>query len=104
MSTAWRLRIEVVIVLGLTLGASAVYSMVSLAAKLTEERALADQSVALNPSRSSREWLDFTYQFLDDFFGLFAASETMEYTAEAPSVNPRTITTSIRRRHAVDMR
>ncbi len=34
----------------------------------------------------------------------FAASETMEYTAEAPSVNPRTITTSIRRRHAVDMR
>ena len=72
MSTAWRLRIEVVIVLGLTLGASAVYSIVSLAAKLTEERALGDQSVALNPSRSSREWLDFTYQFLDVFFGLFA--------------------------------
>src|SRR4029453_3943086 len=74
MSPAWRLRIEVVIVLGLTLGASAVYSIVSLAAKLTEERALGDQSVALNPSRSSREWLDFTYQFLDVFFGLFAVA------------------------------
>lgn len=74
MSTPNRLRIEVVIVLGLSLGASAVYSIVSLAAKLTEERALGDQSVALNPSRSSREWLDFTYQFLDVFFGLFAVA------------------------------
>ena len=75
MSPAWRLRIEVVIVLGLTLGASAVYSIVSLASKLTEERALGDQSVALNPSRSTREWLDFTYQFLDVFFGLFAVAQ-----------------------------
>ena len=55
MSPAWRLRIEVVIVLGLTLGASAVYSIVSLAAKLSEERALGDQSVALNPSRIPAE-------------------------------------------------
>ena len=74
MPTARRLRVEVVIVLGLSLGASAVYSIVSLVAKLTEERALGDQTVALNPSRSSREWLDFTYQFLDVFFGLFAVA------------------------------
>ena len=74
MPTARRLRVEVVIVLGLSLGASAVYSIVSLIAKLTKERALGDQSVALNPSRSSREWLDFTYQFLDVFFGLFAVA------------------------------
>ena len=41
MSTARRrLQVEVVIVLGLSLGASAVYSIVSLIAKLTEERAL----------------------------------------------------------------
>src|SRR5687768_12463535 len=53
MSTARRLRVEVAIVLGLSLGASAVYSIVSLIAKLTEERALGDQTVALNPSRSS---------------------------------------------------
>jgi membrane protease YdiL (CAAX protease family) len=74
MPSARRLRVEVVIVLGLSLGASAVYSIVSLIAKLTEERALGDQSVALNPSRSSREWLDFTYQFLDVFFGLFVVA------------------------------
>lgn len=69
-----RLRIEVIIVLGLSLGASAVYSVVSIIAKLTAEQALADQSVALNPSRSERQWLDFTTQFLDVFFGLFAVA------------------------------
>ena len=77
MPTARRLRVEVVIVLGLSLGASAVYSIVSLLAKLTEERALGDQTVALNPSRSTREWLDFTYQFLDVFFGLFAVGSEL---------------------------
>jgi len=87
MSPAWRLRIEVVIVLGLTLGASAVYSIVSLAAKLTEERALGDQSVALNPSRSTREWLDFTYQFLDVFFGLFAVALVL-YLLWVPGRSP----------------
>ncbi len=87
MSTARRLRVEVVIVLGLSLGASAVYSIVSLIAKLTEERALGDQSVALNPSRSSREWLDFTYQFLDVFFGLFAVALVL-YLLWVPGRSP----------------
>jgi CAAX protease family protein len=87
MSSARRLRLEVVIVLGLSLGASAVYSIVSLIAKLTEERALGDQSVALNPSRSSREWLDFTYQFLDVFFGLFAVALAL-YLLWQPGRNP----------------
>jgi CAAX protease family protein len=82
-----RLQIEVVIVLGLSLGASAVYSIVSLIAKLTEERALGDQSVALNPSRSSREWLDFTYQFLDVFFGLFAVALVL-YLLWQPGLSP----------------
>lgn len=87
MSTARRLRVEVVIVLGLSLGASAVYSIVSLVAKLTEERALGDQTVALNPSRSTREWLDFTYQFLDVFFGLFAVALAL-YLLWSPGRSP----------------
>ena len=33
-------------------------------------RALGQQSAALNQSRSAREWLDFTYQFLDVVFGV----------------------------------
>jgi membrane protease YdiL (CAAX protease family) len=65
-----RLWAEIAIVLGLSLGASAVYSIVSLIAKLTAETALGSQSTSLNASQSSREWLDFTYQFLAIFFAL----------------------------------
>ena len=65
-----RLRIEVAIVLALSLGASAVYSIVSIIARVTDETPLAEQSAALNPSRATREWLDFTYQFLGVVFGV----------------------------------
>ncbi|TFB50368.1 CPBP family intramembrane glutamic endopeptidase [Cryobacterium tagatosivorans] len=69
-----RLAWEVVIVLGLSLGASAVYSVVSIIAKLTKGKPLAEQSAAINASQSEREWLDFTYQFLGIFFQLFAVA------------------------------
>jgi membrane protease YdiL (CAAX protease family) len=68
--SAARMRIEVSIVLALSLGASAVYSVVSIVARVTDERPLAQQSAALNQSRATREWLDFTYQFLDVVFGV----------------------------------
>src|SRR6218665_987280 len=74
MTRATRLRTEIVIVLGLSLGASAVYSIVSLIAALGSDTSLANQSVALNPSRSTRQWLDATYQFLGPFFELFAVA------------------------------
>ncbi|MGG7508563.1 CPBP family intramembrane glutamic endopeptidase [Plantibacter sp. YIM 135249] len=61
---------EIGIVLGLSLGASAVYSIVSIIAKLTLDTKLSDQSAAINQSQSTREWLDFTYQFLGLFFQL----------------------------------
>jgi len=66
-----RLRWEIAIVLGLSLGASAVYSVVSIIARLTAEVALGDQSATINGSQSTREWLDFTYQFLGIVFALF---------------------------------
>ena len=68
------LRWEVGIVLGLSLGASALYSIVSIIARLTDTRPLSEQSATLNGSQSSREWLDFTYQFLGIFFALFAVA------------------------------
>ena len=82
-----RLRLEVGIVLGLSLGASAVYSIVSIVARVTDERPLAEQSAALNQSRSSREWLDFTYQFLDVFFGLFVVALAL-YLLWQPGLSP----------------
>ena len=66
-----RLKWEIAIVLGLSLGSSAVYSIVSIISRLTAEVALSDQSATINGSQSTREWLDFTYQFLGITFSLF---------------------------------
>ncbi|HWL59351.1 MAG TPA: CPBP family intramembrane glutamic endopeptidase [Microbacteriaceae bacterium] len=65
-----RLTLEIVIVLGLSLGQSAVYSTIALADRLTRQTALADQVAVLNPSRSSRELLDLLYQLLGIGFAL----------------------------------
>ncbi len=69
-----RLRWELAIVLGLSLGASAVYSIVSIIARLTVDTPLSEQSATINGSQSPREWLDFSYQFLGIFFELFAVA------------------------------
>lgn len=61
---------ELVIVFALSLGASAIYSVVSLIAKLTSETGLAGSTAALNNSLSERAWLDLTYQLLGIGFGL----------------------------------
>jgi membrane protease YdiL (CAAX protease family) len=70
MPSPRRLRTEIAIVLALSLGASAVYSVVSIIARVTDERPLGEQSAAINQSRAEREWLDFAYQFLDVVFGV----------------------------------
>lgn len=64
-----RLRIEVWIVLGLSLGQSAVYSVVQLLDKITRAP-LAEGTSTLNRSQSSREYFDLTYQLLDIIFAL----------------------------------
>jgi membrane protease YdiL (CAAX protease family) len=63
----WRtlLRFEVLVVLALSFGQSAVYSFVSIIAKLTAKQALNKQAAGLNAPQSPRPWLDFTYQVLD---------------------------------------
>ena len=69
-ATQSQLRFEVGIVLLLSLGQSAVYSVVSLVAKLTAGRPLSQQTATLNPSQSPRPYLDLTYQLLGIFFAL----------------------------------
>ena len=68
--TRSRLSVEIVLVLLLSLGASAVYAVVSLIAKLTAGSPLSQQTATLNPSQSPRPYLDLTYQLLAIFFGL----------------------------------
>lgn len=65
-----RMTAEIWIVLGLSLGQSAVYAVISLAAKLTAGTPLADQQAVLNRSQSPRPYLDLTYQLAGIVFTL----------------------------------
>lgn len=64
-----RLIFEVLLVLGLSLGQSAVYSVVQLLDKMSRAP-LAQGTSTLNVVRSNRELFDFTYQLLDIVFAL----------------------------------
>ena len=68
--TRARVRIEVLLVLGLSLGASAVYSVVAITNRLTREVPLSQQTATINASRDNREIFDLVYQLLSIAFGL----------------------------------
>ncbi|GAA2737243.1 type II CAAX endopeptidase family protein [Pedococcus aerophilus] len=56
---------ETVLVLGVSLGASAVWSLLSIVNKLTQQRALNQQTTAMNSSVTpDRPWLDLAYQLV----------------------------------------
>ncbi len=78
-----RLRAEVWIVLGLSLGQSALYAVVNIVARLTAETPLRDQATALNPSRSPRPYLDLTYQLLSIGFALVPVALALWLLSEA---------------------
>lgn len=61
---------EVWIVLGLSLGASGVYALVSLIRKATLPGGLKDQTATLNASQDDRQVFDLTYQLLGIGFAL----------------------------------
>jgi membrane protease YdiL (CAAX protease family) len=65
-----RIKLELAIVLALSLGASAIYSIISIVARLTDETSLAQQTATINRQLSDRQWLDFSYQFLGIALGL----------------------------------
>ena len=61
---------EILLVLGLSLGASAIYSIVSIINKSTASVPLASQSTTITTSLSSRPYFDLIYQLLAIFFDL----------------------------------
>lgn len=62
--------VELAIVLTLSLGASALYSILSLVAKLTSPTGLGGSKTVINQTASERVWLDVSYQLLDALVGL----------------------------------
>jgi membrane protease YdiL (CAAX protease family) len=77
-----RLRIEVWLVLGLSLGQSAVYSVVQLLDKMTTAP-LAQGTSTLNRPQSSREYFDLTYQLLDIIFALAPVALVIYFLTES---------------------
>lgn len=68
-ATQRRVAVEVWLVLGLSLGQSAVYSIVNLVDKFTRGP-IRDQTATLNAPQSPRPYLDLTYQLLGIGFAL----------------------------------
>lgn len=66
-----RIVAEIVIVLGLSLGMSALYSIVTLINRATFETPLADQTATIVPSRDPRPIFDLLYQLLGIVSDLF---------------------------------
>lgn len=85
-----RRRTELLLVLGVSLGQSAIYSAVSLLAKLTRPGPLSEQTSALNVSRSPRPWFDLTYQLLEIFFALVLVALAYHLLSRDPG-RPRLI-------------
>ena len=66
-----RVGVEVVIVLGLSLGQSAIYAILRIIERMTRAVPLAQQTSTLNPSATpDRPWLDLTYQLVGLAFGV----------------------------------
>src|SRR5688572_420052 len=65
-----RLTWEVWIVLAITVGQSALYSVLSLVRKLVAPIPLGSQQTQVNPSRDAQAVWDIVYQLLSVFFAL----------------------------------
>ncbi len=67
-------RAEILLVLGISLGQSAIFSIVDLVGMLTSGKPLSAQAATLNPSQAAgRPWLDLSLQLLQIFFGAVPA-------------------------------
>jgi membrane protease YdiL (CAAX protease family) len=96
-------RAEVLLVLAVSLGASAVYALVSLIAKLTAPGGLAKATATLNQSVTpERPWLDLTYQLLGVAFGVVPAIFAVHLLARDPG-DARTTLGLDRRRPGFDL-
>ncbi len=90
---------EICIVLALSLGASAVYAVISLVAKLTEPGKLSDQTATLNRSYSPRPLLDLTYQLTGILFALVPVALVIYLLSEGGRSAVRRLGLDITRRH-----
>ena len=80
-----KLRVEVAIVLALSLGKAAVYSIVSIIETLTSPAGLAGSKVTINQTLSDRPLLDLTYQLLGILFSLVPVALCLYFLSDTGS-------------------
>ncbi|GAB3557882.1 CPBP family intramembrane glutamic endopeptidase [Spelaeicoccus albus] len=97
-----RLGPEVLLVLGVSLGQSAVYSVVSIVDKLSRGP-LKNQSATLNAPQSARQYIDLTYQLLDIGFALVPVALALYFLALRPDRTSEPLPmTAVMRRLGID--
>lgn len=65
-----RIDFELWLIFGLSLGKSAIYSMLAFLSAVTAPKGLAGSSTTINESVDPRDWLDFSYQLFGQVFQL----------------------------------
>lgn len=87
-----RVGIEIILLLALSLGQSAFYSVLRIIERLTRPEALNQQTSTLNPSVTpDRPWLDLTYQLAGIGFGVVPALLAIFLLSRHPGDGPRLI-------------
>jgi uncharacterized protein len=85
MNAQTKPKIEIALVLALSLGASAVYSLLSLISKATSQGGLSGSTSTILQPQAPQQWLDFSYQFLDVAFGLAPVALALYLLAQTSS-------------------
>lgn len=101
------LHVEVLLVLGVSLGASAIWSLLRIVERLTRGQPLGQQTSALNESVTpDRPWLDLAYQLTGIGLGVVPALLALYLLAEVrpPSDGPWSAIGFDLRRPALDVR
>jgi len=65
-----RIDFELWLIFGLSLGKSAIYSVLAFLSAITAPKGLSGSSTTINQSVDPRAWLDFSYQFFGQVFQL----------------------------------
>lgn len=98
-----RLGAEVALLLALSLGQSAVYSVLAILDRLTRNVALNQQTTTMNPSVTpDRPWLDLSYQLVGVAFGVMPAVLALYLLAVWPG-SPGRLIGLVRRRPGFDL-
>ena len=90
------LKFEIFLVLALSLGQSAVYSIVSFLDKVTRAP-LGEQTTSMNNPLSARPWFDLTYQLLDIAFALVPVALALYFMVRSLGLGSRQVGFDLRR-------